>query len=346
MRGAIQKRLLALLILFACLDIIYRFTLYPRDLARMSPEIVKLRETQQLTDIYYFGESSNVTYAPGDTVKQSISEMIQEEFPQLKVTNINQYATHAGIYIEWLRQLGMPSEKPRAVIVTMNLRSFDAAWIHSELETPLRQSLVLGRPLPPLLNRFLLSLAAFDDKTEEERHHDMLMDWQTTPLEFPFVFRHRTVAEWDAAMANGGYLKEDGTWDIEKIELACHYIKAYAFNIQSDNPRLADFDAIRDWSEQHRIPVYFNLMSENVHFADSLVGPELVFLMRQNRDFLVQRYNQGFCTVVDNLERVDSRSFIDRDWTTEHYDAAGRRAIARHVADSLMPRFGEHIKSN
>ena len=28
--------------------------------------------------------------------------------------------------------------------------------------------------------------------------------------------------------ANGGWIKEDGSWDFEKIELACHYIKASA----------------------------------------------------------------------------------------------------------------------
>lgn len=345
MRGAIIKRLALVIMILASLDLVYRFTLYEDDLARQSPEILQIRKSQPSADIFYFGESSNVTYAPYDTVRRSISDLIAGSFPGLSIITINKYATHAGIYREWLEQVDLPADKPRAVIVTMNLRSFDAAWIHSKLETALRQSLVLAKPYPPLLNRFLLSLGAFDDKTEAEREHDMRKIWRSEKLQFPFDFPYASVAEWDRAMANGGYLKPDGSWDIKKIELACHYIKAYAFNINGDNPRLKDFDAIARWSADNGIPVYFNLLSENVSFADSLVGRELVFLMRQNRDFLVRRYNKGNCVVVDNLERVDKSSFIDKDWTTEHYDYPGRLAIARHVSDSISRQFSNKINN-
>ena len=339
MRGTILKRILLLAVIFVTLDTIYRFTLYPAELNKHAPEIVQIRETQALTDIYYFGESSNVTYAKNDSVQKSISELVQDCYPGVKVTNINKYATHAGVFREWLSQLEMPAERPRAVIVTMNLRSFGAAWIHSRLETPLMQSLVLAGPYPPLLNRFLLSLGAFDDKTVEEREHDMQREWDTNELQFPFDFKYRTTASWDAGVANGGYLNPDGSWDMPKIELACHYIKAYAFNIKEDNPRLRDFDAIHNWCRDNDLSLYFNLMAENISYADSLVGKELVFLMRQNRDILIERYQSPNCTVIDNLENVDEDWFIDKDWTTEHYTYPGRLTIARTVCDSLSRQF-------
>lgn len=329
---------------FVVFNAVYSLTLYPRDLSEKSPELVQIRNSATETDIYYFGESSNVTTAPRDSSQKSISGFMQDFFPDLRVTNINKYATHAGIYKAWLRELDRTKVYPKAIVVTLNLRSFDAAWIHSKLETPLQESVVFSQPLPPLANRFLLSLQAYNYKTDAEREHDMLQTWKRERLEFPFSFEHRTVYEWDRHMANGGHLNEDGTWDTPKIELACHYIKGYAFHIKENNPRLKDFDEIYRWCGKRNVRLYLNLMSENLHYADSLVGAELVFLMRQNRDILVERYHKEHCSVVDNLESVPHTSFIDKNWTTEHYDQRGRMIIARNLADTMQKEFAEHYR--
>jgi hypothetical protein len=344
MLARILKKLLLFVALLAVLNFVYRFTLYPKDVKQKYPEAVRLKQSQDSTDIYYFGESSNITFTKDDSSQKSISDFIQDYYPGLKVTAINKYATHAGVYRQWLRQFSFPSKRPKAIVITMNMRSFDAAWRHSKLETQLKEGFVLTRPYPVLINRFLLSLQAFDNKTEKEREREMQHEWSTTKLMFPFPFKYETVQQWDNAMANGGYLNADGSWDMDKIVLSCHYIKAYAFNIADDNERLRDFDAIFQFCTEKGVPLYYNLMAENVQYADSLVGRELVFLMRQNRDILVKRYNKGVCTVVDNLEQVEGNWFIDKKWTTEHYDHRGRMLIARNCADSLKKHFNEHYK--
>lgn len=154
----------------------------------------------------------------------------------------------------------------------------------------------------------------------------------------------KTVRQWDDAMAKGSYLKPDGSWDDAKIALACHYIKTYAFNLKEDNTRLKDFDFIADWCEKNNIKLYYNLMAENIQYADSLVGKELVFLIKQNRDFLMKRYNKGNCTVVDNLEHVEGKEYIDQNWTTEHYSYRGRMIVAKNLAMSLRKQFNSYYK--
>ncbi len=337
-RKILIRVLFIVLILFG-LNVIYTKTLFERDLNEKCSEAVDIRTTQQSTDIYYLAESSNFNNREDDSIKSSISEITNLFYPSLKITAINKPASHAGIFKYWLTQLDPHGKSPEAIIVTMNLRSFDAAWINSKLETQLQESMVLTRPYPNLLNRFLLSLQAFDNKTEQQREKDMLNDWKTTNLEFPAPFKYKTVSEWDFAMSQGGYLKPDGSWDSEKIILACHYIKAYAFNIREDNPRIKDFDAIYDWCNRNKVPLYFNLLAENIQYADSLVGKELVFLMRNNRDYLVNRYNKNGCRVIDNLELVGGKEFTDQSWTTEHYGYKGRMIIAKNLAEGLKNRF-------
>lgn len=334
-----------LVIIIAGLDLVYNFTLYKRDLNEKCEQIVEVKAKQAATDIFYFGESSNFNVRETDSIKNTISEITAFFFPTLTLTTINKPATHAGIYKQWLKQINVNEKKPKAVIVTMNMRSFDAAWIHSRLETQLQESVVLAQPYPNIINRFFLSLQAFDNKTEQQREAEMLKEWERTPLVFPFAFKYKTVREWDNGMAQGTYVKADGSWDNEKITLACHYIKGYAFNIREDNPRIKDFDEIADWCNKNKVNLYLNLMAENIEYADSLVGKELVFLMKQNRDYLVKRYQKNNCIVVDNLELVNGLEFTDQNWTTEHYGYRGRMIIAKNVAKALSKQFSKEYKN-
>lgn len=336
--------ILLLLLIFTVLNFIYGKTLFNDDMKEMNPEIVEMQEAQCSSDIFYFGESSNVTFAENDSIKNSISEITNFFFPNLKIHTVTKYATHSGIFKRFIKQLDVKQNVPKAIIVTLNLRSFDAAWRHSALENKIQIPVILTYPTPKLWNRFLLSLQGCYTKTEKQREQDMLHEWKVTKLRFPFPFKYETVREWDGGMFHDGYLKENGERDDKKIELACHYIKGYAFNIDEKNPRTKDFDEIADWCEKHSIPLYLNLMAENVQYADSLVGKELVFLMRENRDYLVKRYNKNNCKVIDNLEAVNGKDFIDQTWTTEHYDYRGRMLIARNLADTLKTQFKNDYK--
>jgi len=323
---------LCFLALLAGLNLLYHYTLFQKDLAIHAPMALSIRPIQHASDVLYLGESSNATYAETDSTRQSISELTNAFFPALKIGAIDTGAVHAEVYKYWLYWLDR-DPKPKAIVVTMNLRSFDAAWMHSKLEVPLQQSIRIMRPGPALWNRFLMSLEADTNNTEKKHEEAMLRDWRTVRLSNAYPFRYHTVHDWDSAMAWRQYppLNENP----EKIGLACHYIKAYAFEIKEGHPRLRDFDEIVDWCGRQGIPLVFNLMAENIQYADSLVGKDLVFLMKTNRDFLVKRYTGMGVKVADNLELVEGKDFIDQGWTTEHYNARGRMRIARNLAQTL-----------
>ena len=95
------------MLLFAALDFIYSVAIFKKLFLEKCPEMVKLKEEQKNTDIFYFGESSNVTFHPEDSIKSSISEMTNLFYPGLTITSINKYATHAGIYKHWLSKIDL-----------------------------------------------------------------------------------------------------------------------------------------------------------------------------------------------------------------------------------------------
>jgi hypothetical protein len=335
-----------LLLLIVCFNYIYKFLFFENDIQAHSPIINLVRNVVTDQDeIIYLGESSNITCRPDDIDKRAISDFVHDYYPSLKMGSITKEATHAGIYYELLRNIPENS-KVKTVIVTLNLRSFNANWIYSNLETPLQKSIVLLKNYPPLFNRFMLSFRGYDIKTDEERRKQFIHKWSRDILKFPDPFKYNNVIDWDSGLAKQGLKNSDGSTNRQLTELACHYIKTYAFQIDTlSNPRIKDFDKIIVMAKERHWNLIFNLMAENVEKADSLVGKELIYLIRQNRDLLVNRYNKNNVIVVDNLEHVKDEEYIDRNWTTEHYAEKGRNIIAKNVAECLKTLYpNDYVK--
>jgi len=327
-------------VLLVAMNWVYTKWFFEKDLLEHS-DIIELPR-QVVADscqVVYLGESSNNTYGYAESDHRKISAMVSAYFPKVRVGDMTKSASHAQTYYNMLKQVPKDASV-ETVIVTMNLRSFDAGWIYSRLETALRKQIVLLQDYPPLMNRFLLAFKAYPIRSEEEWDAIARKHWKKDPLDFPYDFEWNNTHQWDSAMAWGGWHGFDGQRDQQLTELACHYIKSYAFQIRDDNPRIKDFDAIVDLCRERGWHLIFNLMAENVDKANELVGKDLLFLMKQNRDYLMQRYDtQEDVTVVNNLDMVRDVNFIDQDWTTEHYYGEGRHIIAHQVAQALRQYY-------
>ncbi|MEZ5197695.1 MAG: hypothetical protein R2764_15290 [Bacteroidales bacterium] len=303
----------ALILLMIALNYVYQYFFLEADLQEHSNIIRNVRNAVKGSDVIYFGESSNSNVNANDTDSRHISTMISDYFPEVHFGVIEQAAYHAEMYKVLMPHIPSNSNV-KTIIVTMNLRSFNAGWIYSDLETSLQKSMVLLRDRPALLNRFLLSFKGYEIKSMEERHQQIYSKWERDSLRFPYPFEYKTVKEWDKAVAWGRWKMIDSTWSKKKIELATHYIKAYAFQIDTlTNPRIADFDEIVRIAEKRNWNLVFNLLAENVEKANILLGDDILFLLHSNRDLLVNRYQRKGAVVVDNLESVPDKSFSDRN---------------------------------
>jgi hypothetical protein len=343
MKKFLIRILMSAALLFV-LNWIYTQWFFKKDMAEHS-KILELvyKVIDDNCRIVYLGESSNITCGYDEPSKRSISAYIGDYFPNVKTGDITHAASHAQIYYYMLKNIPRRSTV-ETVIVTMNLRSFSARWIYSDLETPLQKQLVLMKDYPPLMNRFLLALKVYPIWSEEEMDSLTWQHWREDTLVFPYEFEWNNVYLWDSAVSWQGRDNYEGQYDQKLTELACHYIKNYGFQIKDDNPRVKDFDDIVALCRKRGWHLVFNLMAEDVDKANSLVGKELMYLMKQNHDYLLDRYGhlEGV-TLVDNFNLVRDVNFRDQDWTTEHYYEEGRRIIAKNVAEALKAFYpGEY----
>lgn len=335
-----MKRLIykitTLALILVLMNWIYNRFMFKSDLKKFSDEIeLSWKVAEDNCQIVYTGESSNHTSAPYDNDKRWISDYISDYFPMMKCGNMTKNASHGEVYYHLLNNIP-ENAAVETVIVTMNLRSFGYDWIESNLETAIQKQLVLLKDNPPLFNRFLLAFKAYDIKSDSERNEIRAYHRRNDKLVFPYPFKYDNVADWDYAKACQKVIDNDGNRNQRLTELACHYIKGFAFIIDEENPRINDFDNIVALAEKRGWNLVFNLMAENVDRINELVGSDLIFLMKQNRDYLINRYEPlDNVTVVDNLDDLRNDMFIDKHWISEHYCEMGRRTIANNVAQAV-----------
>jgi hypothetical protein len=324
-----------LFLIIIIINFVYSKWFYEADIQKYSDIINLVRDIPNNTDIIYIGESSNISFRGDDIDKRPISAFVGDFFPELHTYDITKPASHAGIYKVLLENIP-EDDKVKTIVVTLNLRSFNATWIYSNLETSLQKSLVLIKPYPPLYNRFLLSFKAYDIKSESERERQFKRKWKNDEFKLSNEFQFKNVIEWDNWMANAGIKDSNGDIDNSQTELACHYIKTYGFQIDTtNNPRIKDFNEIIELAHQRNWNLVFNLLAENTEKAKELVGDDLIYLMEENAVMLENYFQHRGVSIVNNLNTVGSEQFIDQNWTTEHYAEKGRKTIAKNVAEVL-----------
>ena len=328
----IALKFMLLAAVLAVLDVVYRYTFYPRDLREGCTLMERsLKPVAEEADIAYLGESSNHSVAEDEDDKRFISDMLQDLLPNHRVCNMDKDACHAGVYYDILRNV--PSDNQlRVAVVTVNLRSFSAEWLYSSLEVPLQKEQVYMRHAPALYKRMLLAFKGYAHWSETERESKVRRALRHQEFDRVEGVPYLTAAEWDKALYDS--LTAAGADEVT-VSMATHYVKAFACRIDDDNPRIRDLDRIvRLCRKRGWMPVFLILPDNEEQMAE-MVGPGLVDIIRRNGNYIEQRYRQQGVLVVNCQGMVADADFRDRDFPTEHYRQAGRQAIAYAIFNTL-----------
>jgi hypothetical protein len=334
----ILVKLLVLLVILVALDVVYYFTLYPKDLEEQTTMMEISQRAKKGIDIVYLGESSNFSYAESDTDHRYICMMIDDSLPGHHVGNLSKGACHAGIYYDIMHNIPRNNDVKTA-IVTVNMRSFTSEWLHSDLETPLRKEQIMIKKYPALCKRMLLAFKAYPVWTEKERAALIRKGFIKQTFTLPHPFPYQNAYEWDRAVGISCILYDGSQPSIDSVALACHHIKHFACELDDKNTRIKDLDRIVKLCKRRGWQPVFNILAENVDQIDSLCGPDLLYLLEQNVQYVTDRYESQGVIVVNNLREVRDKDFFDRDFPTEHYAQTGRSAIAKNVTKTIANRL-------
>lgn len=331
LRNILLKGLLVVVVA-VLLDVLYRYTLYPADLAENCTLMERSNKAvEEQADIIYLGESSNHTFADEEPDHRFISDMLQDLLPSHRVANLDKDACHAGVYYDIMRNIPGKNDVQTAV-VTVNLRSFTAEWIYSDLEVPLGKERVMMKQAPALYKRMLLAFKAYPHWSDKERDKIVRRELKRQRFMPPEGVPYNNATDWERAVAER--YRSLGASD-DTIGLATHYVKCFAADLDDRNPRVRDFDRIVKLCRKRGWHLVLHILPDNEEQMTELVGPALVEILRRNGDYIVDRYSRQGVTVVNNQGLVPDEGFRDRDFPTEHYRQAGRQAIAANIASAI-----------
>lgn len=313
-------RTVLLLLICVCGELIYQTTIYSKHLE--SEGFLKLlfqRAMDKKPEALYFSASPNKAYSPLDDDRGSISSIMNEQ-TEMRLVGIDTGAIHAGIYHFMLQKIP-ENHSIKHVIVNMNIRSFGKNWIYSPLENQLQRNLAYWNDDIHLLNRLKIVLKDYPFIPENERishiEHGRVFDL------LPLSGAHKTIDLWTNSLH-----------DTRHSSMGIQFVNSFAFSIQSDNPRLKQFDQISRYCNEHNLELTFVILPENIALMRELVGEDLVYLVQKNAQYLKTRYERRGVRVLDLLTDLDSTNFYEK-FPTEHYDQNGRMYIAEQIVKSI-----------
>jgi hypothetical protein len=287
---------------------------------------------EKINSILYLGESSNFTASDSDSSKKSISDLISGFNQNYQIATICKGAIHASTYKLFVKRINSDS-KINTVILTMNLRSFGINWIQSDLETNLSRANIIYSTYPPVFKKICLSFKIYDNQDVFKRKYEIKSHYKNDKIELinkPF----KSIQDWDKDVYDKGILNKNGIKDQKQTEIACHFIKNYAFVLNENNPRVKDFDDIVSICKAKKIKLIIHLLPENIERANELCGADLSNIIKNNAYFLKRRYGKK-SYFIDNSSILSDTFFIDREWPTEHYIFRGRYNIAFSINEKL-----------
>ncbi|MCB0736664.1 MAG: hypothetical protein KDC92_04055 [Bacteroidetes bacterium] len=311
---------------------IYKATIYRQDLDVFNPTLDNFFVNEPGADVLYFGESSNFHLEKPGAKKVRISDYIDSLLPSLQVNPVDNAGLEASNYLHILKNLpNLTSVK--AIIVTMNLRSFGYTWILDDNYNFRSRSNEFAKKRPPLLNRLLVSLKAYDHYTHKELSKATGEHKTSDPINWPFKLSYNTLKQWNDDCSQRNWEGFDSYTAKEARNLASHYIKNFGFAINAEtNERIKDFDEIVAFAKERNLKVIFHLLAENMQQAEELLGEEMIWCLNHNAELLVNRYHNGNDVwVTNNLNLLADSAFVDRHFPIEHYNNAGKKACAIQV---------------
>ncbi len=357
-------RLLGVLVFLGALNYVYVNTRWENDVRQFSRVRNRIDSAFNSGADIYLGESSNTSFNPWtDTLNESISDFLQDYFPERKIEAVTHEGYHPGLFKQMLALLPtLHKDSTRTIWLGVNLRTCGPSAIFSGNEASNQREALYYSNRPPLLTRIFMGLHFYDNRGEKERERLKFQWWRTRELNGPEGCKapYNTTLDWIDAVSHNydTRLPED----IKGMMGA--YVKEFAFVLDEENQRVQDLKEIvaicksKGWRlVYHILPPnryhaawLFTPQNPAVRVYDSLIESdlryelppsELLELIDYNYSFLRRKFSEWGVEVVDNyhlkeavVENAANKGsyFTDQWYPTEHYNSLIRLAIAEQLA--------------
>ncbi len=334
------SRLILFLVILVLGNWFYGNSSWQKDVSKHADLLDSLNNIVNVTDILMLSSSSNYFHQVDDSSKSTVSDFLQTYFPSKRINPIHKGYLHAGMFWSIIRNI--PDNSPiETLVIELNLRSFSAFWLYSQVESLYSvQGLFMNPNYPSIIKRALFALDFYDNQTDEERKLQVDKVWKTSEFTLAYQFPFSTVSEWEYDIVHQNFLrKDDGSKNWYLTEKASGLIKAYAFDLSPQGEeRIQSFDKILEEAKARNWNVVLVVVPIDVDKIHALLGPEIPRLLLTAQAQLKKRYEKAGVHFIEGVTALPSSLFYE-EFPTEHYLSAGKAWLAEQIALQLKQTF-------
>jgi len=318
-------------LLFFCAQTFYTYVIKPiplnelidkRHISTLEVMNKGLRLENGEGQIIMFGDSVNFSGSPNETDKRKISEILAALLATEHLITVDGRAYHLGVYDSYLHYaLRHGKNKPKFLIVPINLRSFTTHWI-----------------LNPGWR--------FDDLQRYLRHAGLLYDLLYRPLKSFKVGGDQEISQAEfqqAPVFDGwkrvGQVKEFDNPTFNEPSVTRKQAKATYYYMQSidrNNERMKQLLSFQKNIRKHKIPVLFYIGPVDYQACDALLDNRFTPQIQQNVATIRRELEKNGSSVLDLSFSLDSDGFYYRSpYPDEHLNHKGRSFVAAKIRDRM-----------
>ena len=261
----------------------------------------------------YFGDSVIKSFDDNDIDKSSIASMLESELSSGGIGDMSSPSYHLGMFEAMMKHIHMSPNKPKAIIIPINLRSFAPLWdkqpeyeFKNEIFFLTHNKLVFyfGKPIN------IWHAISFAPKSEKDFH--------TTPI-----------------MYNGVELGTVGSYiqDLENKKPLDYMIKEsyqffYLYNLKDNHPKLNSLRTIMNLAKQDSIKLYVYIVPIDYQDGVKYVGKDLGMQISKNADVVCGVLKEGGIPCLNLAKALPSEDFAHPGLPNEHLKESGRRSVS------------------
>lgn len=278
---------------------------------------------KEKADVVLLGDSVLVAFYSQDNDKRTVSVMLQEKIPNIKLRAIDSLAYASDVYLEQVRYITRSDFKPKLVIIPINIRSFSPQWdqrFDFQFELDKLELKFKNTPVFPYL-KFLINFNLFNLVPISKSQ------FYNTPV-YSGDKLIGTIKDFD----NPEYENYTDSHQKNKILLS------YTYTLSTNHRKLKALEEIADLLFKNNIKVIFYLTPVDYETCEKYTGSSTKNQMVKNINLIKNSLNKNQGMLLDLSFKLQSKNFAWKDslYINEHLSQNGRQFLARELATSVI----------
>lgn len=276
-------------------------------------------ESPAPAEISMFGDSVAERVSRRDNDSRTLAQMVSEAVAPQTLLALTRSAHQPAIYEPLLRAMLLQPQRPRVLILPVNLRCFSPQWmLNPDWQFAQERNILAGYLAAPRS-----PFAAIDDVLHDAQAH---RSFDATDVNYE-LSAARTIGDFKALIATKPVEDEQRLRRAREI-----FVYHYTHQLRPDNERLLALRSCLKLASDLVDRVVLYTTPINHEAGARCVGSRFNEIIHANVAVLKSTAGENGIELLDWSELFPESAFFHEDLATEHLNEVGRRELATRIA--------------